>query len=195
MATFRATGTLAAATDERRSSAAHVTWHAEKFRVFNRPDFNLVVSGNGELALTKGKVALTGSLKADEGRFVYQFDPNATLGDDVVVKGWARARRTDAALDADVPLVVDVNLDFGDRLTFVRPRPRHRPARRSPRAQRPGRVHRQRSVLHGERHVLRVRPEAQSSIRAVSSSTVRSTIRGSTSSRCAGTCTSRRASR
>jgi translocation and assembly module TamB len=115
--TFRATGTLATATSS-AESAANVTWHAEKFRLFNRPDFNLVVSGNGALALTKGKVSLTGSLKADEGRFVYQFDPNATLGDDVVVKGWA-PRAPDMLRSADVPLVVDVNLDFGDRLTFV----------------------------------------------------------------------------
>ena len=115
--TFRATGTLAAATSS-AESAANVTWHAEKFRVFNRPDFNLVVSGNGALALTKGRVSLTGSLKADEGRVVYQFDPNATLGDDVVVKGWP-PRAPDMLRSADVPLVVDVNLDFGDRLTFV----------------------------------------------------------------------------
>ena len=63
-------------------------------------------------------MSLTGSLKADEGRVVYEFDPNATLGDDVVVKGWA-PRAPDMLHSADIPLVVDVNLDFGDRLTFV----------------------------------------------------------------------------
>jgi translocation and assembly module TamB len=86
--------------------------------VFNRPDFNLVVTGDGELALTKGKVTLTGSLKADEGRFVYQFDPDATLGDDVIVKGWA-PRAPDMLRSADIPLAIDVALDLGDRLTFV----------------------------------------------------------------------------
>ena len=114
---FRATGTLAAGADT-AASAASVKWHAEKFRVFNRPDMNLVVSGNGELALTKGKVTLTGSLKADEGRFVYQFDSSATLGDDVVVKGWPE-RTPDVMRSVDIPLVIDVNLDFGDKLTFA----------------------------------------------------------------------------
>jgi translocation and assembly module TamB len=113
---FRATGTLAAPTEAADTSAAHVAWHAEKFRVFNRPDFNLVVSGGGEMVLASGKVTLTGSLRADEGRFVYEFDPMATLGDDVVVKGWDRT--PDAARTADVPLAIDVNLDFGDKLTF-----------------------------------------------------------------------------
>ena len=115
---FRATGTLAAPTNAADASAAHVAWHAEKFRVFNRPDFNLVVSGGGELALANGKVTLTGSLRADEGRFVYEFNPLASLGDDVVVKGWDR-RPPDAMRAADIPLAIDVNLDFGDRLTFV----------------------------------------------------------------------------
>ena len=115
---FRATGTLAAPTNAADASAAHVAWHAEKFRVFNRPDFNLVVTGDGEIALANGKLTLLGSLRADEGRFLYQFDPLATLGDDVVVKGWDR-RPPDAMRAADVPLAIDVNLDFGDRLTFV----------------------------------------------------------------------------
>ena len=116
--TFRASGTLAAATESAADAAAHVTWHAEKFRVFNRPDFNLSVSGNGELALAKGKVLLNGSLKADEGRFVYDFDTTATLGDDVVVKGWPE-RSPDLMRSTDIPMIIDVNLDFGDRLTFV----------------------------------------------------------------------------
>ncbi|MEO8675345.1 MAG: translocation/assembly module TamB domain-containing protein [Casimicrobiaceae bacterium] len=114
---FRATGTFAAGADA-AASAASVKWHAEKFRVFNRPDFNLVVSGTGELALTKGKVSLTGALKADEGRFVYQFDSSASLGDDVVVKGWPE-RSPDVMRSVDIPLVIDVNLDFGDKLTFL----------------------------------------------------------------------------
>jgi len=115
---FKATGTLAAPTDQVDSSAAHVAWHAEKFRVFNRPDFNLVVTGNGELGLAKGKVSLKGSLRADEGHFIYQFDPYAALGDDVVVKGWDRTPPDQMRANADIPLAVDVNLDFGDRLTF-----------------------------------------------------------------------------
>jgi translocation and assembly module TamB len=116
--TFHASGSLAAATESIDTAAGNVTWRAQKFRVFNRPDFNLVVSGAGKLALAKGKVSLNGSLKADEGRFVYQFDPDATLGEDVVVKGWPQ-RSPDTLRPADVPLDIDVELDLGDRLTFV----------------------------------------------------------------------------
>jgi translocation and assembly module TamB len=115
---FRATGTFAAPTDDPGATAASVKWRAEKFRVLNRPDLNLVVSGDGELALAKGKVSLTGSLRADEGRIVNSFDPGATLGDDVVVKGW-QPRASDPMRTLDIPLVLDVKLDFGDRLTFV----------------------------------------------------------------------------
>ncbi len=157
---FRATGTLAAPTNAADASAAHVAWHAEKFRVFNRPDFNLVVTGDGEIALANGKLTLTGSLRADEGRFVYQFDPLATLGDDVVVKGWDR-RPPDAMRAADVPLAIDVNLDFGDRLTFVG-RGLDTGLRGEVRVtQRPRRLHRPGPAPHGERHVLRVRSEAR----------------------------------
>ena len=104
-----------------------------------------------------------------------------------------RARPTCCAR-RDVPLVVDVESRFRRPAHVRRPRPRHQPARPGARAQRARRIHRQRTALHGERHLFRVRPEARRSIRAASSSTVRSTIRGSTSSRCAGTCPSRRAS-
>jgi translocation and assembly module TamB len=114
---FHATGTLAAAKDSLDASAAHVVWRAEKFRLFARPDFNLVATGGGDIALENGKLVLTGSLRADEGRFVYQFDPTATLGDDVVVKGWDR-HPPDTMRAADVPLAIDVTLDLGDRLTF-----------------------------------------------------------------------------
>ena len=115
---FRATGTLAAPKEAVDASAAHVNWNAEKFRIFNRPDLNLVVTGGGEMVLANGKVTLSGSLRADEGRIVHEFDPTATLGDDVIVKGWDRTP-PDAMRTADVPLAVDINLDFGDKLTFA----------------------------------------------------------------------------
>ena len=114
---FHATGTLAAPSDSINASAAHVVWRADKFRLFNRPDFNLVATGGGDIALANGKLTLTGSLRADEGRFVYQFDPQATLGDDVVVKGWDR-HPPDATPAVDVPLAIDLSFDLGDRLTF-----------------------------------------------------------------------------
>ena len=38
-----------------------------------------------------GKVTLSGKLRIDEGAIVYLPAPDATLGDDVIVKGWSRA--------------------------------------------------------------------------------------------------------
>jgi translocation and assembly module TamB len=115
---FRANGTLAAATDNAAAAAGRLAWHAEKFRIFNRPELHLIVSGDGEVAFAGGKLALTGSLKADEGRLVYEFDSGASLGEDVVVKGWPRTT-ADAPRAADLPLAIDLGLDFGDKLTFA----------------------------------------------------------------------------
>jgi translocation and assembly module TamB len=95
-----------------------MTWRAEKFRVLNRPDLRLVVDGSGTIDLKNRKVSLDGSLVADEGHFEYKPDVNATLGDDVVVKGW-EAPESGQARRANVPLLVDLDLDFGRNLTFV----------------------------------------------------------------------------
>ena len=115
---FRAAGTVTAATAVDAATAARIAWHATDFRLFNRPDLHLVVDGEGTLAVAKGKLELIGKLRADEGRFVYVSDPQATLGDDVVVKG--RPRPAAPVLRAsDLPLVVDLALDMGDRLSFA----------------------------------------------------------------------------
>ena len=115
---FRASGTVTSATTVDAATAARVSWHASSFRLFNRPDLRLVVDGDGTLAMAKGKLVLAGTLKAVEGRIVYSADPEATLGDDVVVKGWPR-QSASALRTSDLPLVVDLALDFGDRLTFA----------------------------------------------------------------------------
>jgi translocation and assembly module TamB len=96
---------------------ARIGWRATRFRLFNRPDLNLVVDGEGTLALAKGKLVLNGKLRADEGHIVYASDPEASLGSDVVVKGWP-APAPSALRSADLPLVVDLELDFGERLHF-----------------------------------------------------------------------------
>ncbi len=115
---FHATGTIAAAFESRWTPAARLTWRADRFRLLNRPEHNLVVSGEGTISTVDSKLALAGSLRADEGRIVYEDNPGATLGDDVVVKGWPRPT-TDAPRAADIPLGIDLNLDFGDNLTFT----------------------------------------------------------------------------
>ncbi len=115
---FRASGSMVSSTDSNDAPSARLVWEADKFRLFNRPDLHLVVDGQGTIALQDKKLALAGKLRADEGRIVYVSDPNATLGDDVVVKGWPRSTSS-ALLGADVPLSVDLSLDFGDKLTFA----------------------------------------------------------------------------
>ncbi|HET7033771.1 MAG TPA: translocation/assembly module TamB domain-containing protein, partial [Casimicrobiaceae bacterium] len=118
---FTASGSLATAgamTADGEGAAGQMTWRAEKFRVLNRPDLRLVVGGSGTIGLQNKKFSLDGTLVADEGHFEYKPDLSATLGDDVVVKGWqtpesAQARR------ANLPLVIDLDLDFGRNLTFV----------------------------------------------------------------------------
>ena len=117
---FTASGSLATAGEIRSDSqgaAARMTWHAEHFRVFNRPDLRLVVGGSGTLALKDRRISLDGTLIADEGHYEYASDVGEKLGDDVVVKGRPARDRDGARLD--IPLTIDLDLDFGERITFA----------------------------------------------------------------------------
>ena len=118
---FTASGTLATtgtATADGEGAAGQMTWHAEKFRVLNRPDVRLVVGGSGTVRLKDKKISLDGALVADEGHFEYKPDLGATLGDDVVVKGW-QARESTETRRSNLPLSVDLELDLGRNLTFT----------------------------------------------------------------------------
>jgi translocation and assembly module TamB len=118
---FTASGTLAttgAVRSDGEGAAAQMTWRAEKFRVLNRPDLRLVVSGSGTVGLKNRKISLDGTLVADDGHFEYQPDVGATLGDDVVVKGW-HPRENGESRRQNLPLSIDLDLDFGTNLTFV----------------------------------------------------------------------------
>jgi len=118
---FTASGTLATsgtATAEYEAAAGQMTWRAEKFRVLNRPDVRLVVGGSGTVRLKDRKISLDGALVADEGHFEYKPDPGATLGDDVVVKGW-QGRENAETRRPNLPLSVDLDLDLGRNLTFT----------------------------------------------------------------------------
>jgi translocation and assembly module TamB len=77
-----------------------------------------VVGGSGTLRLKEKKLSLEGALVADEGHFEYKPDPAATLGEDVVVKGW-QAREDAPTRRPSVPLLIDLDLDFGRNLNFV----------------------------------------------------------------------------
>lgn len=118
---FTASGTLASAGDAKSDgpgAAARMTWHAEDFRVFNRPDLRLVVDGSGTLALKDRRISLDGSLVAKEGHVAYAADASSRLGDDVVVKG-RPARSKDGGRAENPPLAIDLELDLGNRLTFA----------------------------------------------------------------------------
>ncbi len=112
--TFSANGTLARA--DALGEGAHVTWRAERFRLVNRPDLHLVVSGDGTVATVPHKLVLAGKITVDQGRIEYA--PRiALLGDDVVVKG--RPRPEIAQRSTRVPaLQLDLQVDLGRVLTF-----------------------------------------------------------------------------
>ena len=88
--TFRASGDITGLATGGERPVARLAWRAENFRAFNRPDLRLVVGGEGTAVAESGKVSLAGKLRIDEGAIVYLATPDATLGDDVVVKGWPR---------------------------------------------------------------------------------------------------------
>jgi translocation and assembly module TamB len=118
---FTASGSVASPEEGMRNvqtAAGHVTWHAENFRVFNRPDLRLVVGGSGTIAMKDRKLALGGMVTVVEGHIEYVPDPSAVLGDDVVVKGRPMMGRDRARLEPP-PLEIDLDLDLGNSLTFA----------------------------------------------------------------------------
>jgi len=114
---FVASGTMPAVVSG-SAAAGTINWKAEKFALFNRPDTQLILSGAGTLTLKNKVVTLAGAIKAERGYFELPPTRPDMLGDDVVVRGRERRARTDAASQR-VPFAVDMELDFGDQLTFI----------------------------------------------------------------------------
>jgi translocation and assembly module TamB len=113
---FLASGTMPSVVGSNAAAGA-ITWSADKFALFNRPDTQLTLSGAGTLALKNKSVTLAGAIKAERGYFELPPTRPDALGDDVVVRGRER-KRTDVAAER-IPFAVDVELDFGEHLTFV----------------------------------------------------------------------------
>jgi translocation and assembly module TamB len=88
-------------------------WQAERWRVLNRPDSRLTVSGKGSASFDGRKLGLAGELRADQGHFEARGRSLPELDDDVVVAGRERPRERKAPL----PVNLDLFLDLGDRLT------------------------------------------------------------------------------
>ncbi|KJV32123.1 hypothetical protein VI06_05755 [Aquitalea magnusonii] len=87
-----------------------------KFSVFDKPSRKLVVSGNAELSMVEHKIALTGRIRADQGRIDLPKGGAPTLSDDVIVKG---RKPAEPSAFASLPLTVALDLDLGDRFRFV----------------------------------------------------------------------------
>ncbi|MEO8741147.1 MAG: translocation/assembly module TamB domain-containing protein, partial [Casimicrobiaceae bacterium] len=116
---FVASGTLGTTTlGDTPDGATQITWRAQKFRLLNRPDRRLVIGGNGTLAIIKRRLVISGAVNVEEGHIEYQRSPPGRLGADVTVKGWPapEARRADMI---DLPLALDLEVDLGQKLTFV----------------------------------------------------------------------------
>ena len=113
---FVASGTMPAVVSSSAAAGA-ITWKAEKLALFNRPDTQLILSGEGTLSLKNKVVFLAGAIKAERGYFELPPTRPDVLGDDVVIRGRER-RRTDVGSQR-IPFAVDVELDFGEQLTFV----------------------------------------------------------------------------
>lgn len=92
----------------------NVTALFDRYEALDRPDRKLTLSGDAKLIYTeKTGVTLTGSLKADEGRFGFQRSGMPTLGDDVVVLGEAPKEKS-----APTPISLNLVLDLNDRFYF-----------------------------------------------------------------------------
>jgi len=90
-------------------------WRAEKLRLLNRPDRELVATGSGKGSLTGKQLVLRGELKADQGTFLVGDADNERLGDDVIVEGRTQSAAPPGASKAR-PLDFDMVFDAGERL-------------------------------------------------------------------------------
>jgi translocation and assembly module TamB len=95
--------------------ATALEWQAERFRVLNRPDTRLTVSGRGNVGFDGKKLGLAGELRADNGHFEVRPSRMPSLDDDVVVAGRPPAERDKRG---PLPIDLDLRLDLGDELTL-----------------------------------------------------------------------------
>jgi translocation and assembly module TamB len=109
---FTASGVLPLGLD----GTARLQWRAQKLTLLERPDMRLVATGEGAASYDGKRVSLSGDLRADRGHFEFARDRLPSLGEDVVVLGDSRLRRTTPKARLQLPLTLDVRLDFGDEL-------------------------------------------------------------------------------
>jgi translocation and assembly module TamB len=104
-------GTLARAGFDR----ATLDWRAERFAALGRPDRKLVVSGQGNAALKDKRIAMTGTLRVDEGEIDIGESALPTLSSDVVIVGRAppKEQRRERTFQN---LALDLRLNLGSRM-------------------------------------------------------------------------------
>jgi translocation and assembly module TamB len=114
---FTASGTIGPRSAADRAAGTQIAWHAENFRVTNRPNLRLVVAGDGSLRVIERRLALDGRIDVVEGQIEYEPTPPGELGTDVVVVGRkTRVERENSI--ADLPLTLDIDVNLGHRLKF-----------------------------------------------------------------------------
>jgi translocation and assembly module TamB len=110
---FTASGTLPLRPDGGR---AELAWRAENFRLLNRPDMRLVLSGNGSAGFADKKFTLRGEIRADHGHFELARQQLPEPGEDVVVIG---REPPPVQPRARAPLDLDLQLDLGKELSLL----------------------------------------------------------------------------
>jgi translocation and assembly module TamB len=95
---------------------ARIAWRADKLTLLNRPDMRLVASGEGEASYDGKRVSLNGDLRADRGHFEFARERLPTLGQDVVVLGDTKLKRPVPKAKMQLPVALDLRVDFGDNL-------------------------------------------------------------------------------
>lgn len=92
--------------------SAQLSLNAERFRLLNRSDRRLVISGNSVIGLANGRAAVTGAFTVDSGFFDLGRQGAPELSDDVVIVGSAKkpAGQLAAALDVSVALGGGISL-------------------------------------------------------------------------------------
>ncbi len=114
---FTASGTIVSRRANPDAPRTRIEWHAEDFRVTNRPDLRLVVQGEGTLAVVDKRLDVRGNVAVVDGHIEWERSPPGRLGPDVVVVGRPRRQERDNSI-ADLPLALDVDVDLGNNLTF-----------------------------------------------------------------------------
>ncbi|MEX0961012.1 MAG: translocation/assembly module TamB domain-containing protein [Burkholderiales bacterium] len=107
---FSATGRLARGDGGPRLD---LEWKADRLAVVQHPDLRLTVSGAGKVGADDRRLALSGELRADQGRVELRSQNAPALGGDVVVAGREeRIPVSERVLRSDLDLKLDLGPDF-----------------------------------------------------------------------------------